>query len=328
MKVMKKWIVSIGFVLFLFAFIPTVHADEGKLYQVGTDKLEIRNAPYQEADSIGQLVSGDNVTIFQEHSGWVQTFYKGEVAWVASHYLIPVDTVSKEITVPEKNNPEEKKAITRKGEIINLPKFNTVKPTKILLGTTEITAKETKTESDTLSGYHFVIDAGHGGKDAGAIGHQDVNEKDLTLSTAKEVANKLEDEGATVTQTRSDDSFISLDERVKISNNSQTAAFISIHYNAYNDPAAEGIGTFYSSGDQNQKLAQTIQASLADKVDLADRGAKQAKYHVLEKNSQSAVLLELGFITNPKELKNVQTAAYRKKVAKGIADGLKHFLNE
>lgn len=329
MRVLKKWIVSISFLVFLFIFIPTVHADEEQMYKVGIDKLEIKNAPNQEAEVIGQLVSGDKVNTFQEKSGWLKTFYRGDVAWVASQYLIPVNISSSEKPVYKKENQKKIKIIARNGKIINrLVEMNTVKPPQKLLGTTKIVTNEAKKShpTDSLAGYRFIIDAGHGGKDGGATSHG-VKEKNLTLSTAKQVASKLKEEGASVTLSRSDDSYISLDERVKISNESQIDAFISIHFNAFKDPDAEGISTFFSSGDQNKKLAQTIQTSLINHTGLYDRGAKQANYFVLHKNNKLAVLVELGFITNPKELERVQTTAYQEEVTEGISEGLKHYFN-
>lgn len=326
MKVLKNWIVSISFLLFLFVFIPTVHADEGELFQVGTSELEIKHSPYKESETVGQLVSGDKVTVFREKSGWLQTFYRGEVAWVASQYLIPISEapMDQSVSVTEKKYPEKVQTVTEKGKTINLPiESNTVKPPKVLLGTTEITLNET----NSLSGYQFVIDAGHGGKDSGATSHG-VIEKDLTLSTAKKVANKLENEGAAVTLSRSDDTYISLEERVNISNENQTDAFISIHYNAYPDPGAEGISTHFSTGDQNRKLARDIQTSLISDTSLNDRGTKQSNYHVLRNNNQLAVLVELGFITNPTELETIKTSTYQDNIVQGITNGLQHYFGE
>lgn len=186
-----------------------------------------------------------------------------------------------------------------------------------------------KKENDEqpLSDYHFVIDPGHGGKDTGAIGTE-VYEKTLTLSTAQKVEKQLRDKGASVTLTRTDDTFIPLEKRAQVSNSEDTEAFISLHYNAADDQAVNGIYTYYYNGEENGKLANSIQESLMNHVNLTDHGAKQADYKVLRDNQQLALLIELGFLTNPEEQKLIQTDSYQEKAAEGIAAGLEDYFNE
>jgi N-acetylmuramoyl-L-alanine amidase len=89
-----------------------------------------------------------------------------------------------------------------------------------------------------------VVDAGHGGKDAGAIGPHGVREKNLTLSIAKKVAARLKLLGFTVVMTRSRDTFVSLDDRTRIANEARADLFVSIHCNAARRRNFAGVETW------------------------------------------------------------------------------------
>lgn len=89
-----------------------------------------------------------------------------------------------------------------------------------------------------------VVDAGHGGKDAGAIGPHGVREKEMALSIARKVAVRLKALGFTIIMTRSDDTFVSLDERTRIANDAHADLFVSIHCNAARKRKLEGVETW------------------------------------------------------------------------------------
>ncbi|MFS0673304.1 N-acetylmuramoyl-L-alanine amidase [Ornithinibacillus sp. 179-J 7C1 HS] len=178
-----------------------------------------------------------------------------------------------------------------------------------------------------LSGYTIVIDPGHGGKDPGAIGHNGVLEKNLILETSLKIAKALEDNGAKVILTRADDSFVTLSDRVFISNQNSTDAFISIHFNAFDADYVGGINTYYHMN--GKRLANEIQMALSKEVPLKNRGVIQHDYRVLRDNKYPAVLLELGFITNTAELATLQTDDYKDKVARAISIALiSYFWNQ
>jgi N-acetylmuramoyl-L-alanine amidase len=262
-------------ITFLFCFhiaTVTVQAKNNQTYEVNTDLLNMRYSPSTSSDIAGKLKKGNKVTIFQEKSGWVQTYYNGKKVWVASEYLSPVDET--EVFFPE----------------------------------------------GLLSGYTIVIDPGHGGKDPGAIGHNGVMEKDLILATSKRIAAQLQEAGANVILTRTDDYFVPLNERVHISNSHEADAFISIHFNAFDANYVGGINTYYHKS--GYKLAHIIQHSLSEEVALKNRGVIQHDYRVLRDNEQVAILVELGFITNTTELSTLKTDDYQSKVARAITIGL------
>ena len=331
--------------------------ESGQLYEVNVPVARLRNAPDENATIMTKLNNGEAVTIFQESFGWGKTFYNGQEMWIAL-YLLDKKSESTESVMSEANeeaDPQQTKATEKEAsETQSVPKDEKeleIEPsqkedekkseaepsqknkkddekekmtveTKDKEKNEDVQAKQSGEK--TLSGYHFVIDAGHGGKDTGAIG-SNVYEKTLTLATAKQVEQQLHAKGATVTLTRTDDTFIPLDERVKISNSTDTDVFISLHYNAFEDQSVRGIYTFYYNGVENEKLANSVQKSLINYVNFTDRGTKQADYQVLKDNKQPALLIELGFISNPEEQKIVQNDSFQEKAAKGIVAGLEDY---
>jgi N-acetylmuramoyl-L-alanine amidase len=324
MKLLKIMIVLAGIFIILSIFPAALHADSGDMFIVGTESLEMKDAPKQDSNSIGNLVRGDKITIFEEKNGWGKSFFNGEEVWVALHFLFPVeDDESESDETEELKRSIPTTFIDENGDTIST-EWKHVKNERLMSGSTEITGLDI---GKSLSDYHFIIDAGHGGIDAGAIGLDGVNEKDLNLSTAETMVEKLEDEGAAVSLTREDDSYVALEDRVHISNTSKANVFISIHYNANEDTSAKGVTTYYSS-DIAKELAETVQSSIQKEVDLADRGAKKNGYHVLQHNNKPAILLELGFLTNANDLEVIQSAGYEEKAADGLIDGLKEYFHE
>ncbi|RDW22377.1 N-acetylmuramoyl-L-alanine amidase [Oceanobacillus arenosus] len=90
MRFLRNFSFSIGFLLFLLLLIPTTgHAQEGQTYEVSSAVLNVRSEPSNNAEILGLLSKGNNVMVFQEKYGWVQTYYGGQVGWIAKHHLIP-----------------------------------------------------------------------------------------------------------------------------------------------------------------------------------------------------------------------------------------------
>ena len=102
------------------------------------------------------------------------------------------------------------------------------------------------------------IDAGHGGRDPGALGKSGVREKDVVLDVARMVARALKGDGLEVVMTRSKDSGVPLAERTAIANAANADLFISIHSNAHSDRRLNGVETYYydtTNDDYALKLA-------------------------------------------------------------------------
>jgi len=132
----------------------------------------------------------------------------------------------------------------------------------------------------------IVIDAGHGGHDTGTIGPTGLMEKDLCLDVALRLGKIIQQRlpGAEVVYTRSDDTFIPLEERTRVANEAKADLFISIHANSSHDHAARGIETYYlnlkGSPDAMEVAARenaTAQQSIHDLEDIVKKIARSEK---------------------------------------------------
>jgi N-acetylmuramoyl-L-alanine amidase len=140
-----------------------------------------------------------------------------------------------------------------------------------------------------------VIDAGHGGHDTGTIGPDGLMEKDLVLDVALRLGALITQQlGAQVVYTRSDDTFIPLEQRTKIANNEKADLFISIHANSSPEPSASGVETYFfnltsdkSGLDLATRENATSTSSISDLSDMLHRAVLQAKLEESREFAQS-----------------------------------------
>lgn len=168
------------------------------------------------------------------------------------------------------------------------------------------------------------IDAGHGGKDPGAVNGAK-HEAVATLAIAKKVGALLKKKGFAVKYTRSSDKFLSLSERCKISNQFEADAFISIHLNAAANREATGIETwrYEKVGATTKALATNVQTELIAATGARDRGVKTSTtLYVLKHTVAPAVLIECGFLSNNEEAKLLFASKYQDKIAQAIVKGV------
>lgn len=166
-----------------------------------------------------------------------------------------------------------------------------------------------------------IIDAGHGGHDPGARPVKGSHEKHLALDTSRRIAAILRQSGMRVVETRTGDYFVPLDKRVAMSNRSRNTIFVSIHYNWARRWRAAGVETFFC-GPRSSRLAANIQREILRPYGAKDRGIKFRKFYVLRNNKRPAVLVELGFLSNPAENNKVQSSATRQRLAEAVARGI------
>lgn len=166
-----------------------------------------------------------------------------------------------------------------------------------------------------------VIDAGHGGFDRGGIPGQRASEKFATLDVARRLQANLRAAGLRTVMTRTDDTFISLPQRVAIANSQYRAVFVSIHFNSATRPGACGFETYYYSR-QSARLALSLYASLTHAWPSANRGLRVRGFYVIRKTRIPAVLCECGFLTNPREVSYIARADYRQRIADLLAGAL------
>lgn len=183
--------------------------------------------------------------------------------------------------------------------------------------------------------YTIVIDAGHGGRDGGAIGkNTGVTESELNLMYAKELQSLCEDYGIGVVMTRSDMNGLydesatnkkksEMERRKSIINGSGADIMISLHMNAFPLPSSNGAYVFYAKGsEQGLNLAKSVQTSLCQSFDNARQYVSVGDYFVLNYSTMPSVLVECGFLSNPQEEKNLQSNEYCEKFCYSLLAGI------
>ncbi len=166
-----------------------------------------------------------------------------------------------------------------------------------------------------------VVDAGHGGRDVGAVGNG-VFEKDIVLAMSLRLGQRLQRLGFAVVYTRTTDVEIDLEPRVEMASRVQGDVFISMHANslAARSQSVSGVETFYAPRSQvGQELATLVQSEIIAATRAVDRGAKTARFFVLVRTPMPSILVETGFVTNPTEAANLNTPAYQERIAEAIA---------
>lgn len=168
-----------------------------------------------------------------------------------------------------------------------------------------------------------VLDAGHGGKDPGAPNRHGPSEKHITLDTTLRVREILARHGVTVIMTRDDDSYPSLDQRVELSNSVRPNLFVSIHADSAPNVNAKGYTVYAARAASAQSLsaANHLHQSL-ERSGVPSRGVNRANFRVVAATASPALLVELGFLSNASEARQLGSAAYRQHLAQAIADGI------
>lgn len=174
----------------------------------------------------------------------------------------------------------------------------------------------------------IVIDAGHGGKDSGAIGNG-LYEKDLTLDICKRIGQGLEKYDCTCILSRSTDEYISLEQRTTTANKMKARLLVSVHINAATS-AAKGFESFIYTATSDATISfqnvlhKEIMRSIGSTI--PDRGKKRKNLHMLRDSAMTAVLTENLFITNPNDSKLLKNDTFLQKIADGHINGIVSYL--
>lgn len=167
----------------------------------------------------------------------------------------------------------------------------------------------------------IALDAGHGGKDPGAIGVTGTKEKDFALTMVKKIEQRLKDnKKVSAVLTRDNDKFLELSERVSIAKKKKVDIFISMHANS-SGTGASGTESFYTRED-SKALADILHKHLIGATGLRDRKAQKKNLHVTRETNMPAVLLETAFINNPEDEKKLFDPAFQDRVADAIVAGI------
>ncbi len=201
-------------------------------------------------------------------------------------------------------------------------------------------------------GFVVLIDPGHGGKELGAVStiylkdrngkkiKKKVYEKDLTLTLAKKIKQKLEKHFSTYL-TRSFDRTVSLEKRAELADTVKADLFISIHFNSSSSHKFHGFETYYLDNHDDKAIKKVeaienigmegenkiinhilIDLVIKQTVGRSDRGVKPGLFYVLALSKRPGVLVEAGFMSNPKEIFKIRSKAYLDAYAESIAQGV------
>jgi N-acetylmuramoyl-L-alanine amidase len=193
-----------------------------------------------------------------------------------------------------------------------------------------IIATANSPESKPLKDIKILLDAGHGGKeDLGARSPTGYPEKNVTLITSQLLQTELQNRGAKVVMTRTDDSDVDLATRVgKIDQEEPTLA-ISIHYNALPDDGdainTVGVGAFWYNA-QAEDFAKFINSYIANKLNRRNYGVYWNNLALARPTIAPSVLLELGFMINPVEFEWIIDPQQQKLLATTLADGITEWI--
>lgn len=172
-----------------------------------------------------------------------------------------------------------------------------------------------------------VIDAGHGGRDPGAVAVTGMQEKTVNLAVARRTAELLRTRGVNVLMTRTDDTFVELEDRADVANKARADLFVSIHADSAQNSGATGFTAYVArAASRDSHRAAESMLSQMRKLPTSDRGLRQADYRVLVRTSCPAMLVELGYLSNVGEARRLAEPAYREQLARAIADGIAEHL--
>lgn len=203
----------------------------------------------------------------------------------------------------------------------------------------------------------IVLDPGHGGKDPGMMNRaQRLEEKNLTLDTARRLQKILQADGYKVLLTRDRDEYVGLEDRVTQAQRAGADLFISLHYNAVTAgvDSVTGVEVYtlspqyqYSTSDPehdddrraaqafpgngfdhwNTILGYQVMRKMVQDLRVPDRGLKRGRLAVLRDAPCPAILVECGFVSNPREARKIATPAYRQEIAEAITEGVRAYAN-
>jgi len=331
-----------------------IEAEEADHFTITVDAVIVRKKPNLKSKKLGIANKGEEYTVLDRDHHWLQIDFHGKKGWIYSFYgsfdsaAKDEDNQSNRITIIYNGTNIREEPSTSSNVLMNAQageQYDVITVDgdwyKIQLpndeigyvagwvvstnGQPQLEEKKEKRKKGTLNGVTIVLDPGHGGNDQGTAGLRNTIEKEITLKTAELLRSKLQQAGANVYLTRESDVYVGLQKRVAMAHQQAADAFISIHYDASEDRTISGFTTYYYHSYQ-ESLAQYVHEGVAKQLSLRDRGVQKGNYLVLRENKQNAVLLELGYLSNPGEEKVINTDHFREQATMGIYEGiLKYF---
>ena len=195
-----------------------------------------------------------------------------------------------------------------------------------------------KATSSPKAQYTIVIDAGHGGRDGGAVGKSGVTESELNLAFSLKLKELCEDYGFNVVLTRKDMNGLysifapnkkksEMKKRQEIIEGAKPDVVVSIHMNSFSS-SSSGAQVFYAKGnEQGECLASSVQSALSNEIENTKNVAKVGDFYVLNCTDCAGILVECGFLSNPKEEAKLCDEDYQQKFCETLLFGILNYWN-
>lgn len=170
-----------------------------------------------------------------------------------------------------------------------------------------------------------VIDAGHGGHDDG-MKINEFSEKEIVASIAKKIKKNNTNSNIIIHLTRTEDRFISLQDRVKYINNIKPNLVLSLHVNGNKNKEASGVELYISPKntmyETSKKIADDLNSRFITNHNLKSRGVKNASFMLLKESEYPSITLELGFLSNENDRKYLTDQNEQEKIAVTILEAI------
>lgn len=315
------------------------------------DKTKLLLKPKEDSPTITTLKASTKVTISSEQSGWSQVRAGKKEGWIPNRSIkmgsrkkIDAPLTNKlyarqngtYIRAKAKRSSESIYTLTYGDELTYLGTkgdwYKVLSPDKQIGYVPNWTVNFSKPDKkepyqiSPLADKIIILDAGHGGSDVGAISNNGIiYEKMITLASARFVEKSLDKTGANVVMTRSNDTFVDLQEIPLRGELVNADVFISFHYDSSGlSNQATGFTTYYYH-EKDIPLGEVINKHLEKNIPLVNRGVALGDFLVIRESNTPSLLLELGYMNNDLDMQQFITKTYQKLVAKAVTDGLTEY---
>jgi len=272
---------------------------------------------YYLAGRLGMEVSqsDDSKIVFNDADNTVTIYPKNDQVYVNNNYLSPLGRTKKiNDMLHVRSNLEQQ----IRSALINKPPLPQI---------TKPVEKAPLPRRPVVSGRTIVIDAGHGGKDPGATSSYGYEEKTVNLDVALQIAQTLRDKGYKIIMTRNNDEFIELEERADIANRNKADIFVGIHSDSSAKSSTNGFTVYVerSGSSASTSLANAIDRRMAQ-TGISSNGVRKADYRVLTHTGCPAVLIELGYLSNNWEARQLKNRDTQRQLAQAITEGITDYI--
>lgn len=325
---------------------------------VTDDYLNVRTTPDSSitTNKIGQVHTGETFNVYEEINDWLKVDYKGQPAYISKTYTKYITTSNngQPSTNPTENIPGNLSGKVTVNSLHVRTGPGTSYPSLGKLNTGDVVTvygvsnewaniqygdqkgyvhksyvKLINATGSPVQNRIIILDPGHGAHDPGAS-YSSYTEKEIVLKVGNLVKQKLEAAGAKVIMTRTNDTYLSLAERVEFTKNNYGELFVSIHVNSARDTSALGTETYYSitPGDMYKEdiaLAGNINNEIVKNAKMVDRGVREKDFYVIHNMIIPSVLVELGFISNSSDRAKLISNEYVEIYANSIYQGIVNY---